>query len=556
MVNGKQNLTFTGAAPVSGARARQRSYVGGHNADNFASYLPLAELGKQSGALPGAQTAQAGQLNSALGPAGIPTRRFVPQQATPENRQAAIPQGAPAQNIARTHLGFLPDNYLSGAAANAAQAGDASWAAADGQTRSQARAQAQPGAQGLAFQNAGVQSQRVPKAAPRISGTPITGRGNIGMVDTRKTAGRNAENTGIPVFGPQNLPAAKSADVQAMPQAGATPANSAYNRYTTLFSNLGGLQSPQSFVSHGFAGSNAALALKKLGYDVNENRSINTYARKLEPDPYDLKDRSAAPNADAVARTSRQEARAAFQAANRTAGEPLPAGNYPRSSLVPGLYNAANQGLGSLAAKFESGAEGIAAIGYDRKGGTSYGKYQIASRVGTMDSFISYLQDKAPDLAGRLNAAGPANTGGRNGKMPDEWRKIAAEEPQRFEQLQSDFIRSSHFEPAMQGIAESTGLAFESMPVALQEVLFSTAVQHGPTGATRIVSQAVQRVGANKLQAGNGKKSAASKKAEEQLITQIYNLRAGQFVSSTTQVQSAVRNRMKQEMREAIEMLA
>jgi hypothetical protein len=172
-----------------------------------------------------------------------------------------------------------------------------------------------------------------------------------------------------------------------------------------------------------------------------------------------------------------------------------------------------------------------------------------------MDAFISYLQDKAPDLAGRLSAAGPANTGGRNGKMPAEWRAIAAEQPGRFEQLQGDFIRISHFDPAMRGIAASTGLVFEKMPAALQEVLFSTAVQHGPSGATRIVSQAVQRVGAQKLQPGDDKKSTPTRKAEEQLITQIYNLRAGQFVSSTAQVQSAVRNRLKQEMSEAIQML-
>ncbi|MEG2173400.1 MAG: hypothetical protein RRY29_09090, partial [Desulfovibrionaceae bacterium] len=38
-------------------------------------------------------------------------------------------------------------------------------------------------------------------------------------------------------------------------------------------------------------------------------------------------------------------------------------------------------GIGGLAAQFESGKEGIAAVGYDRHGGTSYGKFQIASRV-------------------------------------------------------------------------------------------------------------------------------------------------------------------------------
>ena len=37
--------------------------------------------------------------------------------------------------------------------------------------------------------------------------------------------------------------------------------------------------------------------------------------------------------------------------------------------------------VGHLSARFESGKEGAAAIGYDGHGGTSYGKYQISSRA-------------------------------------------------------------------------------------------------------------------------------------------------------------------------------
>jgi hypothetical protein len=400
-------------------------------------------------------------------------------------------------------------------------------------------------------QNAAIQPQRVPKSAPRISDTPITGRNHIGMVDTRKTGGRENLDTGRPAFSPENI-ALRNANTRSLSPAEAP--DSAFNRYSAMIRSLGGLHSPQSFVSHGFAGTNAVLAMKQLGYDMDEAHSITTYARKLEPNPHDVNSRGASSATNAAARAGRQSSKAG--AAGRVnAAEGLPAGTYPKDSLVPGFYSAASKGLGSLAAKFESGSEGIAAIGYDRKGGTSYGKYQIASRVGTMDSFISYLQDRAPDLAERLNAAGPANTGGRSGRMPAEWRAIAAEQPTRFEQLQNDFIHISHFEPAMRGVAEGTGLVFEKMPLALQEVLFSTAVQHGPSGATRIITQAAQRVGAQKIQTGDGKKSAAAKKAEEQLITQIYNLRAGQFISSTAQVQSAVRNRLRQEMREAIQML-
>ena len=552
MVNGKPNLTFGGAAPVSDAKARQRTYIGGRNAENFASFLP-AEPGRP-GMSSGGRGAQGVQSPFAHGAAGTPARSFLPQQQTAEtpalSAQTRLSPGS-AGNLLQNSL---LSEALSPAGQGSAAAQPAAALPAGRQSRVEARALGQPGLQGMLPQNTATQPQGVSKPAPRISGVPITGRNNIGMIDTRKTVEQESLNTGRPVFKPESR-ALRNANAQLNSPAGAADPGSAFNRYTAMISNLGGLHSPQSFVSHGFAGSNAALAMKQLGYDMHEAHSIAASAGKFEPDSRSVNNRVLPPATNTVARTGRQDSRSRAAARMNAPGS-LPAGAYPEHSLVPGFYSSAGKGLGDLAAKFESGSEGIAAIGYDRKGGTSYGKYQIASRVGTMDAFISYLQDKAPDLAGRLHAAGPANTGGKNGRMPAEWRAIAAEQPIRFEQLQSDFIRTSHFEPAMRGVAESTGLAFENMPVALQEVLFSTAVQHGPSGATRIITEAVQRVGAQKLQPGGGKKSTAGKKAEEQLITQIYNLRAGQFISSTAQVQSAVRNRLKLEMREAIQMLS
>lgn len=201
-------------------------------------------------------------------------------------------------------------------------------------------------------------------------------------------------------------------------------------------------------------------------------------------------------------------------------------------------------GLGKLSARFESGSEGIAAIGYDRNGGTSYGKYQIASRVGSMKSFLNFLDGEAPDLAKRLRNAGPANTGGRSGKMPDEWRAIAKEQPERFEQLQESFIRKTHYEPALEAIGERTRLNADKMSPAMREVLWSTAVQHGPAGATRIFSQADGMIG-----------KSDDSDYERKLITNVYNVRAGQFGSSTSQVRESVRNRFNQEKQLALKML-
>ncbi len=211
--------------------------------------------------------------------------------------------------------------------------------------------------------------------------------------------------------------------------------------------------------------------------------------------------------------------------------------------------------IGKLAAQFESGGKGIAAIGYDRHGGTSYGKYQISSRAGTMRKFIEYCKTEAPDIAEKLEKCGGSmNTGGKRGKMPTAWVAIAEEQPERFEALQDKFIRASHFEPAIRSIAEKTGVELDEMPTALQEVVFSTAVQHGPDGASRIISRALGQVGQAKLDPDSNEPESLTR-ARENLIRKIYDNRSGQFRSSTESVRAAVKSRLRQEMSLAISML-
>ena len=201
--------------------------------------------------------------------------------------------------------------------------------------------------------------------------------------------------------------------------------------------------------------------------------------------------------------------------------------------------------IGSLSARFESGKAGISAIGYDSKGGTSYGKYQIASRVGSMDAFLSFLDGEAPDIAQRLRRSGPANTGSRQGAMPDEWRAIAAEQPDRFGSLQESFIRESHYDPAVAGITERTRLNMNELSPIMREVIWSTAVQHGPRGAVRIFEQA------DAATSGTGK----GKKYERSLISHVYDIRSGQFGGHSAGIQASVQNRFKEEEAIALNML-
>ena len=106
----------------------------------------------------------------------------------------------------------------------------------------------------------------------------------------------------------------------------------------------------------------------------------------------------------------------------------------------------------------------------------------------------------------------------------------------------------------MRAIAEKTGLDRNDMPFALQEVVFSTAVQHGPSAAGRIISRAMDQVGPNRLSTEENEPTTLAK-AHENLIRKIYDNRSGQFRSSTQAVQASVKNRLRQEMSMAITML-
>ncbi|WP_207259664.1 hypothetical protein [Desulfovibrio sp. Huiquan2017] len=200
---------------------------------------------------------------------------------------------------------------------------------------------------------------------------------------------------------------------------------------------------------------------------------------------------------------------------------------------------------GTLSAGFESGTDGTAAIGYDGVGGTSYGTYQIASKPGTMDEFLTYLDADRPEWAERLREAGPADTGSRQGGMPAVWRAIAAEDPAGFEQAQHDFIARRTYGPARDMILERTGLDFDNAPPALQEVLWSTSVQHGPTGAANIFNKVIGRF----LNKGQGEDFNA------QLIKGVYETRKDQFGSSTARIRRSVVNRMDSEKQLALNML-
>ena len=129
--------------------------------------------------------------------------------------------------------------------------------------------------------------------------------------------------------------------------------------------------------------------------------------------------------------------------------------------------------------------------------------------------------------------------------MPAVWKDIAARDPKRFEALQHEFIRGSSYAPAAKSIVLTTGVDVTKRSYALREVLWSTAVQHGPSGAERIFSQAIE----------NADVGTDSQDFDKAVIEQVYRLRSQKFFRHTKRVREAVQSRFRDEKSTALALL-
>jgi len=202
--------------------------------------------------------------------------------------------------------------------------------------------------------------------------------------------------------------------------------------------------------------------------------------------------------------------------------------------------------LGTLSAKYETGGRGpgVVSSGAGDPGGVSYGSYQMATKTGTVARFVSqstfpWLQD--------FQGLQPGTA-----QFSACWKRIATNQTDAFQKCQHEFIRASHYDLLVSKIRSDDGLEVNTRSCALQNVVWSTAVQHG--GGTPIVHRAISTLSI----------SPADPDYDRQLIIAIYAERGRKkpdgnlayFGKSSPSVQASVANRFKNECQDALAMLA
>ena len=139
--------------------------------------------------------------------------------------------------------------------------------------------------------------------------------------------------------------------------------------------------------------------------------------------------------------------------------------------------------LGFVSGEFESGGNpGVIAkdnIGY------AYGAWQMNSQVGALRDFIKSIKndERFAHLA-ELKIDSP--------EFQNEWARVAKEYPNAFLEKQHEYIEKTKFKPVL-NYARSVGL--DTTNRAVQEALWSQAVQHGFEGNKKIIDAAVKKVG-------------------------------------------------------------
>jgi murein DD-endopeptidase MepM/ murein hydrolase activator NlpD len=218
----------------------------------------------------------------------------------------------------------------------------------------------------------------------------------------------------------------------------------------------------------------------------------------------------------------------------------------PETSIGGALGQALADALGELSAKYETGGRGpgVVSTGSGDPGGVSYGSYQMATKMGTVARFVAQSGFPwASDFKGLAPGTAPFTAC---------WKRIAANETTQFQSAQHAFIKKSHYDLLAAKILADDGLDVNQRSRALQDVIWSTAVQHG--GGTPIVHKAIANVKAKPTDPDYDKKLISAIYAERGKKKADGNL--AYFSKSSPGVQAGVAKRFRNEEQDALAMLA
>ncbi len=159
--------------------------------------------------------------------------------------------------------------------------------------------------------------------------------------------------------------------------------------------------------------------------------------------------------------------------------------------------------LGELSASYESrgSADEVATV-YGDLGGTSYGLYMFASNAGTPRRFFEWLlaSDNViyQSFGGKLYDAYYTGVPGFGPLFNAAWKECAEDNLEAFAQAQRDYAYEAFYLSALSALRDKSrcpSFDMNNYSIALRNVLWSRAIQHGSTSAANIFVRAFASLG-------------------------------------------------------------
>lgn len=147
--------------------------------------------------------------------------------------------------------------------------------------------------------------------------------------------------------------------------------------------------------------------------------------------------------------------------------------------------------IASLSRKYESsGDPALVANNPGDIGGISYGRYQFASNLGSVEAFVNWLC-KYPDPAlrnyGTVLSKHKVNSDG----FIKQWQDLGHIDPGNFGRLQDEYVKTQYYDKAADKLAAKY-FHEDKHSNAVKAVIFSRAVQNGPSGCAKLFENAVK----------------------------------------------------------------
>ena len=232
-----------------------------------------------------------------------------------------------------------------------------------------------------------------------------------------------------------------------------------------------------------------------------------------------------------------------------TQPEPTPpADAAPEPPIPPQPQPSPAHTLGQLSERYETGGRGpgVVSTGAGDAGGASYGSYQMTSKPGggTVGRFVT--QSDFP-FRSQFTGLTPGSA-----QFTAVWKQLAQTNRDEFQNAQHDYIKRTHFDPLVSKIMKEDGVNILTRSNALQDVIWSTAVQHGP--GTNVPHVAIANI----------RTRPGDPSFDSDFIKAIYAERGrkgpggglARFSRNSPKVQQGVAQRFRDEQRDALAMLA